>query len=242
MQQLINSTFGPKQVQPLGEGYVWDARQGKAIKVYDPSTGKTLLTDIASRKSAAEAMGLKPSDPAYQGFVLAGKWPKENEQPLSAGDKKAIQEADDKILNVGQVIDNLNQAKTLSKKSYDGILASQRGAVTSNFGSDAGTNTADLENLVTGNALNQLKAIFGGAPTEGERKILLEVQGSVNQPDAVRQRIWDRAIQMAQSKLSQAQQRSNELRGGNFYKPGGGMTAPAPGAPALPSGWSVKVN
>jgi hypothetical protein len=87
-----------------------------------------------------------------------------------------------------------------------------------------------------------LKAIFGGNPTEGERKILLEVQGSVNQPDAVRRRIWDRAIQLAQQKLSLAEQRSNELRGGNYYKAGGGSAAPAAAAPALPAGWSVKVN
>lgn len=245
MQQLITQHYGPKQVQPLGEGYVWDSRQGKAVKAYEPAKAGGLLNDVASRKAAAEAMGLKPSDPAYQGFVLAGKWPKENEQPLSAGDKKAIQEADDKILSINQAIDNLNQAKTLSRKAYEGPMASQRGYVSSMFGSQAGTDTADLENLVTTNSLSQLKAIFGGNPTEGERKILLDVQGSVNQPDAVRQRIWDRAIQMAQSKLSQAQQRSNELRGGNFYKPGGGMTAP-PAAP-LSSGktssgisWSVQ--
>jgi hypothetical protein len=245
MQQLISTHFGPKQVQALGEGYVWDSRQGKAVKVFEPSTGKAVLQDVASRKAAAEAMGLKPTDPAYQGFVLAGKWPKENEQPLTAGDKKVIGDADEKILSVRQVIDNLNQAKTLSKKSYDGMGAGFRGWLGSNVGLEGGTNTADLDNLVTTNSLGQLKAIFGGNPTEGERKILLEVQGSVNQPDAVRQRIWDRAIQMAQQKLSLFEQRANELRGGNYYKPGHG--APAPAAAPLSSGktssgipWSVQ--
>ena len=65
---------------------------------------------------------------------------------------------------------------------------------------------------------------FGGAPTEGERKILLDIQGSSNLPDAVRQKIYDRAIGMAQSRLKFNEERAKELRGGQFYKPQGSMT------------------
>ncbi|MGF1948910.1 hypothetical protein ACQUFD_17780, partial [Enterococcus gallinarum] len=62
------------------------------------------------------------------------------------------------------------------------------------FGNQASQDTVELDNLVTSNALTQLKSIFGGNPTEGERKIMLDIQGSSAQPDAVRQRIFDRAI------------------------------------------------
>jgi len=63
-----------------------------------------------------------------------------------------------------------------------------------------------------------LKAIFGGNPTEGERAILLDIQGSSSQPDAVRQKIFDRAIQLAQRRLEFNYQKANELRGGQYYK------------------------
>jgi hypothetical protein len=63
--------------------------------------------------------------------------------------------------------------------------------------SEAQTATADLENIVLGTALTQLKAIFGAAPTEGERKILIDVQGSINKPANTRKAIWQRAQQAA---------------------------------------------
>ncbi len=87
--------------------------------------------------------------------------------------------------------------------------------------------TAQLENLSTGNALEQLKAVFGAAPTEGERKILLDIQGAVNQPDHVRQDIYRRAQAAAERRLAFNEQRANELRGGTFYQPKGGQQQPA---------------
>ena len=82
-------------------------------------------------------------------------------------------------------------------------------------------------------ALQQLKAIFGGMPTEGERKILLELQASADKPDAVRQEILKRAAALAENRLKFNEQRAAELRGGSYYKPQGG--APKPQAPAAPS-------
>jgi len=84
--------------------------------------------------------------------------------------------------------------------------------------------TANYENLVLGQALGQLKSTFGAAPTEGERKILLELQASVDKPDNVRQEILGRARQLAENRLRFNEQRANELRGGTFYKPQGSMT------------------
>jgi hypothetical protein len=155
--------------------------------------------------------------------------PREDAQPLSATDKKAILEADEKVQSGNQVIDNLNKAKELSKQAMAGPLAAGRGYAASFLGesSDLGKSgiaTTDLNNLVTSNALQQLKTIFGGNPTEGERAILLDIQGSANQPDAVRQKIYDRAIEAAKRRLAFEQQRADELRGGSFYKPTGGAS------------------
>jgi hypothetical protein len=101
----------------------------------------------------------------------------------------------------------------------------------------------ELNNIVTGQALEQLRAVFGGMPTEGERKILLEVQGSVNMKASQRKEIYERAIQMAERRMEQSTQKAKQLREGSFFTPNGGPAAPsAPQAApqAAPSGKSIK--
>lgn len=190
---------------------------------------KTTASGVEQRQAEATKAGLTPDNPGYQSFILTGKMPREDAQPLTATDKKAILEADEMVQVNTAAIDALKQAKTLSKEAFTGPLAGQRGYAASFLGESsdigkAGAATTDLNNLVTSNALGQLKAIFGGAPTEGERKILLDIQGSANQPDAVRQKIYDRAIALADKRLEFNRKRSDELRGGQFYKPPGSMT------------------
>jgi hypothetical protein len=186
--------------------------------------------DYSKRAAAAEALGIKPDDPQYKSYVLTGKMPREDAQPLTATDKKAIMEADDGVLAANTAIENLSKAKQISKEAYTGPTAGTRGYITSIFGDKAGEKTQELDNLVQSNALSSLKSIFGGNPTEGERAILLEIQGSSSKSDEVRQGIYDRGIALAKKRLEFNQQRSNELRGGSFYKSGGG-SASTPGAP-----------
>lgn len=214
--------------------------QGRAFVLTGklPEADTTFQSAIEQRKQAAIANGLDPSSPGFQSFVLTGKMPREDAQPLTATDKKAILEADEGVMTARSAIDALNKANELSKKAFSGPMAEKRGYAASFLGetSDIGKGgiaTAELNNVVTSNALSQLKAIFGGAPTEGERKILLDIQGSVNQPHEVRAKIYERAKQMAENRLRFNEQRAAELRGGQFYKPQvQQQPAPASSAPA----------
>lgn len=185
----------------------------------DKDEGAKVTAQIGAREKAAEGLGLVKGTPAWQSFVGTGKIGRD--QDLSATDKKAIQEADELVLSAQTAIGALNEAKALSKQAYEGPTAGTRSAVTSLWGSDSGVATEDLHNVVVTNALGQLKAIFGGNPTEGERKILLEIQGSVNKPDVVRQKIFDRGIALAQKRLDFNQRRAEDLRGGTYYKQDG---------------------
>jgi len=199
---------------------------------YNQNSPNSVTAQVEQRKQAAASLGMTPDHPAYQSYVATGKMPREDAQPLTATDKKAILEADEHVLTNKTAIENLNLAKDLSKKSYEGPMAKDRGYVASLFGSEAGTNTTKLDNVVQTNALGQLKSIFGGNPTEGERNILLEIQGSSNQPDAVRQDIYNRAIELAKKRLEFNEKRAGELRGGNYYKKGGGAPQNQPAQPA----------
>jgi len=206
-----------------------------------PENNTTVQSQTDQRKAAALANGLTPDTPAYQSYVLTGKMPREDAQPLTAGDKEAIRVADDAVLGNKAGIDSLTRAKQLSKTAFAGPMAGARGYAASFLGetSDTGKGgiaTENLTNEVMTNALGQLKTIFGGNPTEGERKILLDLQGSVTKPDNVRQAIFDRAIAAAQKRLEFNQQRADQLRGGSYYKPGQGGPQKAAAPAAAQSG------
>lgn len=219
LKEALEASKAPDSVKE----FLWARSTGmttaKSPAEYSKEKSKTSpVEEVQGRKDAAAAAGLKPGDPRYETYVLTGKTPREDAQPLSSTDKKAIMEADDLVLTNQNVIDNLRQAKELSAKAYAGPLAGLRGQVTGMAGNEAGQATTEYNNLVTTNALAQLKSTFGAAPTEGERKILLEIQGSANLPHELRVKILDRGIALAERRMAFNQQRAAELRGGEFYK------------------------
>lgn len=169
-------------------------------------------------------------------------------QQLTAADHKEIYESDAAAQAGKSAVMTLTKALELNDKANYGPLAQTRGYAQSLFGSEAGKATEDLNNMVTSQALDQLKATFGGMPTEGERKILLDIQGSTNQSPDVRKNIWERAIQMANRRIEFNQRQSDALRTGKYFQPGYSPVAPdavpeaqvppiperAPGAPDAP--------
>ncbi|WP_121774917.1 hypothetical protein [Acinetobacter bereziniae] len=140
---------------------------------------------------------------------------------MSSTAQKELFETTDAITAGNNAITNLKDALKYSSKAYDGVGASQRAGIRGMIGggSEEATATAMLDNITTGNALEQLKATFGGAPTEGERAILLQLQGSANMPRAQREAIYTRALQMAENRIKSNQAKAESLRNGSFFKP-----------------------
>ena len=219
--------------------------QTDALRNPAPEVNK-VEADVAARSRVAESMGMAPGSPAYESYVLTGKMPREDQQPLTATDKKAILEADEAIAANRASITNLNTAMEASPQANSGLGASWRAwagnalpdALVPDFISspESSAATARLENITTGNALESLKAVFGGAPTEGERKILLEIQGSASQPDHIRQDIFRRAQAAAERRLKFNEDRAAQMRAGTYYQTQPAQpstatgTAPATGA------------
>lgn len=216
-----------------GDGQLYNADTGTWISA--PNAGQSKIDqDIAARQRAASGMGLKPEDSAYQSYVLTGKMPREDQAPLTATDKKAILEADEgvaaaenSITALKSIITPGEDGKSLNDKAGYGWGAGAQSFIARNdptglFDDAKGQATTELDNIVQSNALQSLKSIFGGNPTEGERAILLDIQGSSSKSPTERKKIFERAITMAERRLAFNKQRANELRGGTFYKQGGG--------------------
>jgi hypothetical protein len=193
-------------------------RQGDATVIggMDPVVQAQKQAD--ARRAQVVAAGIDPTSPAGKAYIASGKMPREDQQPLTATDKKAILEADEASSRGQGVLENLDKAIELSKKAYTGPTAGLRGYGASLFGIKGGAETEELSNVITSNSLSELKSIFGGNPTEGERKILLDIQGSVNKAPEVREKIFARAKQMAQRRLDLARKQAEEIRGGDYYK------------------------
>ena len=169
----------------------------------------------------AKDEGLTPGTPEYQARVkaLTGEGKGMN---LSATEQKELFEAEDVVNSSKTVILNLTKAKEISPKAYSGFAASARRTIARNIPgvgeSEGVTATTDLESLVGQNALDQLRTIFGGNPTEGERKILLDLQGATNMGDVERQAIFDRAIKAAARRLKTNQAKMENIRKGAYGK------------------------
>ncbi len=165
--------------------------------------------------------GFKPGTPEFnarvQTIVKEGTSVK-----LSPAEIKLKDELQDKISAGKEVVTAFSQALKLNDVAYEGKTAGIRESVGSVIPgvrqSEAQTATADLENIVLGTALTQLKAIFGAAPTEGERKILIDVQGSINKPAATRKAIWERAQAAAARRIKDNQTRLNEISTGAYSR------------------------
>jgi hypothetical protein len=163
--------------------------------------------------------GLVPGTPEYQARVkaLAGEGKGRN---LSPQEQKELFEADDVVNASKSALLTLQRAIELSPLAYEGFGAGARRSVARNIPgvkeSEGVTASTELETLISENALSQLKAIFGAAPTEGERKILLEIQGSLSMTDKERQAIYKRAMAAAARRLKSNQEKMDRIRKGSY--------------------------
>ncbi len=164
--------------------------------------------------------------------------------PMSVTLQKELLESDDTVQAAAGVVRALEAAKTQNEAAYSGYLAKQRATLASNVvpgGTNAADATIDIDNLMTGQGLESLKAIFGAAPTEGERRILMDMQASVDKTPKQRAAIMDRAIAAAKRRAEYAARKAAAIRDGSYLVDGVPDSTPS-GSPAAPAagGWKIE--
>jgi hypothetical protein len=162
-----------------------------------------------------------------------------NAPKLSATQEKELFEADDIIRNSQFAAKSLTDARKLNPEAAAGFTAPAVTAWQRNapefLGGDpaAAAKTSEYNSIVTGQALDNLRAIFGGNPTEGERKILMDIQAAPTMSVPEREKLLVRAQQAVMNRQTAAQTKAQSIRSGSFATQGGAMP-PAPGG--MPSG------
>lgn len=208
------------------------------------------LTTFALTGKLPEAAGAADAPSGYQWtpentltFIPGGPHDPANKPQgsMSATMQKELFEADETVVAGQGVTQALDTAIKLNETAIDGPFAEQRAYAGALMGDPTGQATLELKNIVTQQALEQLKVIFGAMPTEGERKILLEIQGSVDQPRAVRAKIYQRARELAERRIAANQQKAQALRSGQYFEEGfSPLPAAAPGATSTGVQWSYE--
>jgi hypothetical protein len=148
--------------------------------------------------------------------------------------QKELIQTDEEIQGGAQALEFLKAAKGINSKAMGGLGS---GAI-ANVGSilpaairpQTVDDTVELDNILQSSALPQLKAIFGGMPTEGERKILLDVQGSSGKTKEVREGIFKRAEDAVNARLRFAKEKAKSLRDGTYFSDDGTPKSSASGA------------
>lgn len=162
----------------------------------------------------------------------------------TATDKAAIDAADTKVQQGGQLQDDLANALRLSQTAWQGANADighELNYLVPGMAPQGAKDADLLTNVVTNSILPALKSIFPARVTDTDVRLVTKLQGIANQPQDIREQIIHEAIERSKVLTTQAQGKADELRGGTYYQPGGGAAvtqrtddAPAPGAGDAP--------
>lgn len=86
----------------------------------------------------------------------------------------------------------------------------------SRISDDEAAATTEYKTLITEQALNSLKAIFGGMPTEGERKILLDMQAATSYTPKEQRRIIENALSAINARKANSKQKLQAILTGDY--------------------------
>lgn len=202
---------------------------------------------------AAVDMGLTPGTPEFNQYVreraqqdvenaqeltqlrvqsadLARQINERRDRELRPEEVRMRRETEDSISGARQSLADIQEAYRLNENSFaGGLLDRGRRALLEAAGSDAPivVNTRRLENLLGQQGLEKLKATFGGQPTEGERKILLELEGIGSKSIEERKQIIQRAYTVLRQRIAREERRLDDIVSGRYRErsqttPGGG--------------------
>ncbi len=143
----------------------------------------------------------------------------EQSRKLTPQEVKIKEETQDLLNATTDSLTALKKAYALNPKTFDSSLldTAQRKLLEMSGSTDPKVlATREQENLLQEKALSGLKGAFGGNPTEGERKIMLDLQGIGAKSKEERARIMQNAFEASQAKQARLKERLKQINAGTF--------------------------
>lgn len=138
---------------------------------------------------------------------------------LTPAEVKLRTETEDTLAATDSAMGDLRKAFKLNPNTFDNSVTDrvQRKALELAGSKDPKVqDTRELENLLGTQALSQMKAIFGAAPTEGERAILLSLQGIDAKSVEERKRIMTNAYEALARRKAKEKKRLDQIMAGEY--------------------------
>jgi hypothetical protein len=142
-----------------------------------------------------------------------------SQKKLSGPEIKMKQESEDAIANAKQSLADLKEAFRLNPNSLGGgwMDKGQQWLYESAGSKDPKiVNTRIINNLLGSQGLAKMRSIFGGNPTEGERAILLELEGIGSKTLKEREAIMKRAYKVTKDRLEREEKRLKDISSGAY--------------------------
>lgn len=209
-------------------------KQAQAKSLLSQATQREDPTQVyRMREREAERLGMDKTSNEFREYVLTGKISK---QDLSPTAQKQILESEESLSNIPRARAVIKEAIELNKKAYEGILGRAYAELDANLPAgmraEGAQATRDLERIMLSQVLSKLKDTFGAAPTEGERRILVDLETAMNKTAKDREGILNRALAEIDGREKANRRTLEMLRGGTMFKP---QASPPVGTPPPPA-------
>jgi hypothetical protein len=184
------------------------------------------------------AAGINPASPEGRKALFP-----RTDTPISATDKKAIFEAEDAVPQLKGTIEALDRAAALNDKTFSGFGAELFGKLGTgaagalgnpNLASEQARATTEWSKIMGPQALETMASTLKGATTDFELRKFTEMLADPSTPADVRMNVIKRMKTLAERKMQLNESRIKDLRGGDYFKPGGGQPAAAAAPQAAP--------
>jgi hypothetical protein len=144
---------------------------------------------------------------------------KESSGKLTPGEVKLKSEAETALGNLDDTMGSLKRAYALNPNTFDGTLAATaqlKVLEQTNPKDPRVLATREQRNLLGKGALSNLKAVFGGNPTEGERTALMELEGLDSKSKEERATIIRNTYKLVQQRRAREQKRLDDVAAGLY--------------------------
>lgn len=198
---------------------------------YSPGTPefKKRVSEIADLNIQKQAMAIQAALAGVavsQGNLsLSQEKFKAQQGKLSPKEVEMKASAEDNIASLKQSLTDIKEAYRLNPNSLGGgwLDKGQQWLYESAGSKDPQiVNTRIINNLLGAQGLAKLRATFGGNPTEGERAILLELEGIGSKTREERAAIMKRTYKVLQDRVAREEKRLKDINAGVY-----GRTAPS---------------
>ena len=211
MKELVKQSMKPKEAQsPAGK-----QAMDEGLIPGTPQFHNRVAEIARASGDAAEArlnVALANASLSQARFERTGR-------EMGQGEIRLLSETEDALFAKQESKGLLTEALALNPDTYDSSIADSLARMAAEGmqpDSPKVVNTRNLENILTTQLLSTLKATFGAAPTEGERKVLEEIQGIGAKSKKEREAIIKRALSLVELRIKKDETRLKSIREGQY--------------------------